>query len=172
MPYALPPCATGAALTGLVVVLALLAPVIGRYSPLQQNLLATLQGAEHGALARHRRVRPRRLVATALRRAVPTCKSAFLAVLIPFAIGSLLGTLCGYFGGWIDTIVMRVVDIVLAFPFYVLIIALVFFVGEGTHGIYIAFALTDWVVYARTDAQCGPGCPSVWTGWPRRKPAG
>jgi peptide/nickel transport system permease protein len=45
---------------------------------------------------------------------------------------------------------MRVVDVVLAFPFYVLIIALVFFVGEGTHGIYIAFALTDWVVYTRT----------------------
>ena len=45
---------------------------------------------------------------------------------------------------------MRVVDVVLAFPFYVLIIALVFVVGSGTHGIYIAFALTDWVVYART----------------------
>ncbi|HEY6791943.1 MAG TPA: ABC transporter permease, partial [Trebonia sp.] len=72
------------------------------------------------------------------------------AVLIPFTTGSLLGTLCGYFGGWIDTIVMRIADIVLAFPFYVLIIALVFFVGEGTHGIFIAFALTDWVVYART----------------------
>ena len=45
---------------------------------------------------------------------------------------------------------MRVVDVVLAFPFYVLIIALVFVVGVGTHGIYIAFGLTDWVIYART----------------------
>ncbi len=73
-----------------------------------------------------------------------------LAVVFPFCFGVFIGTLCGYFGGWLDAIVMRVVDVVLAFPFYVLIIALVFVVGEGTHGIYIAFGLTDWVVYART----------------------
>ncbi len=73
-----------------------------------------------------------------------------LAVVFPFSFGSLIGTVSGYVGGWFDAVVMRVVDVVLAFPFYVLIIALVFFVGEGTHGIYIAFALTDWVIYART----------------------
>jgi len=139
----------GAALTGVVVVLALLAPVIGRYSPVQQDLLATLQGpsAAHwlGTDEFGRDVWSRLLYGGRT-----DLQVGFLAVLIPFVTGSLLGTLCGYFGGWIDSIVMRVADVVLAFPFYVLIIALVFFVGEGTHGIYIAFALTDWVVYART----------------------
>jgi peptide/nickel transport system permease protein len=139
----------GAALTGIVVALALLAPLIVHYSPVQQNLLATLQGpsAAHwlGTDEFGRDVWSRLLYGGRT-----DLQVGFLAVLIPFTTGSLLGTLCGYFGGWIDTFVMRVADIVLAFPFYVLIIALVFFVGEGTHGIYIAFALTDWVVYART----------------------
>ena len=139
----------GAALTVAVVALALLAPVIGRYSPAQQDLLATLQGpsAAHwlGTDEFGRDVWSRLLYAGRT-----DLQVGFLAVLIPFTTGSLLGTLCGYLGGWIDSIVMRVADVVLAFPFYVLIIALVFFVGEGTHGIYIAFALTDWVVYART----------------------
>jgi peptide/nickel transport system permease protein len=139
----------GAALTAIVVALALLAPLIGHYSPAQQNLLATLQGpsAAHwlGTDEYGRDVWSRLLYGGRT-----DLQVGFLAVLIPFTTGSLLGTLCGYFGGWIDMIVMRVADIVLAFPFYVLIIALVFFVGEGTHGIFIAFALTDWVVYART----------------------
>jgi peptide/nickel transport system permease protein len=144
-----PACTIGAALTGVVVALALLAPVIGRYPPSQQNLLATLQSpsAAHwlGTDEFGRDVWSRLLYGGRT-----DLQVGFLAVLIPFTTGSLLGTLCGYFGGWIDSTVMRVADIVLAFPFYVLIIALVFFVGEGTHGIYIAFALTDWVVYART----------------------
>ena len=42
-----------------------------------------------------------------------------------------------------------IVDVVIAFPFYVFVIGLVFVVGEGTKGIYIAFAVVDWVVYAR-----------------------
>jgi peptide/nickel transport system permease protein len=72
-----------------------------------------------------------------------------LAVIFPFCFGSLVGTLTGYFGGWFDTVVMRIVDVVIAFPFYVFVIGLVFVVGEGTKGIYIAFAVVDWVVYAR-----------------------
>jgi peptide/nickel transport system permease protein len=140
---------TGAALTAAVVTLALLAPVIGRYGPAQQDLLATLQGPSTahwlGTDEFGRDVWSRLLYGGRT-----DLQVGLLAVLIPFVAGSLLGTLCGYVGGWIDAIVMRVADIVLAFPFYVLIIALVFFVGEGTRGIYIAFALTDWVVYART----------------------
>lgn len=139
----------GAALTGAVLLLALLAPVLARYSPLQQDLLAPL----HGPSAAHWLGTDefgRDIWSRLLYGGRTDLQVGVLAVLFPFAFGSLIGTLCGYFGGWFDSVVMRVVDVVLAFPFYVLIIALVFFVGEGTHGIYIAFALTDWVIYART----------------------
>ena len=139
----------GATLTTTIVALALLAPVIGRYSPVSQDLLHTLAGpsAAHwlGTDELGRDIWSRLLYAGRT-----DLQVGVLAVLFPFSFGVFIGTVCGYFGGAIDTVVMRVVDIVLAFPFYVLIIALVFVVGVGTHGIYIAFGLTDWVVYART----------------------
>jgi len=144
-----PAFVAGAAIIGIVLLLALLAPVISRYSPVQQNLLVPLQGpsAAHwlGTDEFGRDIWSRLLYGGRT-----DLQVGVLAVLFPFGFGSLLGTLCGYLGGWLDAVVMRVVDVVLAFPFYVLIIALVFFVGEGTHGIYIAFALTDWVVYTRS----------------------
>ena len=139
----------GATLTTTIVALALLAPVIGRYSPVSQDLLHTLAGpsAAHwlGTDELGRDIWSRLLYAGRT-----DLQVGVLAVLFPFSFGVFIGTVCGYFGGGIDTVVMRIVDIVLAFPFYVLIIALVFVVGVGTHGIYIAFGLTDWVIYART----------------------
>ena len=64
-------------------------------------------------------------------------------------IGTIVGSLAGYFGGWVDIVIMRLVDIVVAFPFFVLIIALVFVLGPGERSIYIAITLVGWVSYAR-----------------------
>jgi peptide/nickel transport system permease protein len=55
----------------------------------------------------------------------------------------------GYFGRWVDNIVMRLADIVVAFPFYVLVIALVFVLGSGARSIYVAITFVGWVSYAR-----------------------
>ena len=111
-----PAFVAGAGLTGALVLLAVLAPVIGRYSPVQQNLLATLQGpsAAHwlGTDEFGRDIWSRLLYGGRT-----DLQVGVLAVLFPFVFGSLLGTLCGYLGGWLDGIVMRVVDVVLAFPF-------------------------------------------------------
>jgi peptide/nickel transport system permease protein len=74
---------------------------------------------------------------------------ALIAVLFPFCIGTVLGSIAGYFGGWVDLVIMRLVDIVVAFPFYVLVIALVFVLGPGERSIYIAITLVGWVSYAR-----------------------
>lgn len=72
---------------------------------------------------------------------------AFLAVLASFVLGTAIGCVAGYFGGWVDALVMRIVDVFLAFPFFVLVIALVFILGPGTKSIYIAIIATDWVSY-------------------------
>ncbi len=77
-------------------------------------------------------------------------KVGVLAVIFPFCFGTAVGTLAGFYGGKLDWIVMRIVDVLVAFPFYVLVIGLVFVVGAGTRGIYIAFGIADWVIYART----------------------
>jgi peptide/nickel transport system permease protein len=74
---------------------------------------------------------------------------AFLAVLFPFVLGVVMGSIAGYFGGWADMIISRLIEIVVAFPFYVLIIALVFVLGPGARSIYIAITIVGWVSYAR-----------------------
>jgi peptide/nickel transport system permease protein len=72
-----------------------------------------------------------------------------ISVLPPFLIGTLLGCLAGYYGGRIDNLVMRAADIIQAFPFLILIIAIVAVLGIGLTSVYIAVALVAWVSYAR-----------------------
>ena len=64
-------------------------------------------------------------------------------------LGTAVGLVSGYFGGSVDSISSWFVNVVVAFPFYVLIIALVFVLGSGTRNIYIAIALVGWVSYTR-----------------------
>ena len=138
----------GAAITLGLVLLAVLAPVISPYSPNHQDLYNILSGfsAKHllgtDELGRDELSRLIWAARTDLRVGV-------LAVIFPFCFGTTVGTLAGYRGGWLDTVVMRSVDVLIAFPFYVLVIGLIFVVGTGTTGIYVAFAVVDWVVYAR-----------------------
>jgi peptide/nickel transport system permease protein len=70
-------------------------------------------------------------------------------VLPALTIGSLVGGLAGYYGSLADTAVMRLVDIVVAFPFFVLVIAIIAVLGPGLFNLYIAVGLVGWVSYAR-----------------------
>lgn len=72
-----------------------------------------------------------------------------VCVLLPFLIGSTIGLVSGYFGGWIDMLIMRIIDVLWAFPFYVLVISIVGALGPGTANIYIAFSLVVWISFAR-----------------------
>lgn len=74
---------------------------------------------------------------------------AFIAVLIPVVIGTVLGAACGYFGGWFDQIIMRLADVVVAFPFYIIVIVLVFVMGNGEASVYIGISAVSWVAYCR-----------------------
>ncbi len=146
--YRQPALVAGLALTGAILVMAIAAPLLTSYGPTTQDLTATLQGpsAHHllGTDDLGRDTWTRLLYGARV-----DLQVAFLAVLIPFCLGTLLGCLAGYFGGWVDQVIMRLVDIVVAFPFYVLIIALVFVLGPGERSIYIAIAAVGWVSYAR-----------------------
>lgn len=74
---------------------------------------------------------------------------ASVAVAAPFVIGLALGIICGYVGGWFDLVAMRVADIVTAFPFFILVISLVFVLGGGVWTIFVAITAVSWVAYAR-----------------------
>lgn len=73
----------------------------------------------------------------------------FMGVLPPLAIGVTIGLLSGYFGGFVDAVLMRLVDITVAFPFFVLVLAIVGILGPGLNNYFIALALVAWVAYAR-----------------------
>jgi len=72
-----------------------------------------------------------------------------LATIVPFIIGSLIGLLAAYYGGWVDSVLMRTLDIFMAFPFLVLVIAIVAVLGTGISNFYIAIWLVGWKEYAR-----------------------
>lgn len=73
---------------------------------------------------------------------------ALVAVTAP-VLGLLIGTVAGYFGGWVDQILMRITDIFLAFPRLILALALVAVLGPGIENAVLAIALTAWPPYAR-----------------------
>jgi peptide/nickel transport system permease protein len=73
----------------------------------------------------------------------------FMGVLAPLTIGTTVGLFAGYFGGRFDSIMMRIVDITLAFPFLILVLAIVAMLGPGIANFIIALALVAWVSYAR-----------------------
>ncbi len=146
--YRQPALMTGLVILGIILFLVIAAPLLVSYNPNTQNLNDTLAGfsSQHwlGTDQEGRDIFSRLLYGGRT-----DLQVAFLAVLFPFVLGTILGSLAGYFGGWADIIIMRLVDIVVAFPFFVLIIALVFVLGPGERSIYIAITLVGWVSYAR-----------------------
>ena len=78
-----------------------------------------------------------------------TIFSSLLLVTIIFIVGTTIGVVCGYYGGIADTIAMRIVDILLAFPGMVLAIAVAGLLGAGLKNAIIALSCISWTKYAR-----------------------
>ena len=74
---------------------------------------------------------------------------AFGATSVTLVAGTAIGLLSGYVGGWIDATIMRIVDLVFAFPFFVLVIAIVAMLGPSVFNMFIAIWMTSWISYAR-----------------------
>jgi len=146
--YRQPALMTGVVIIGLILLAVIAAPLLTSWNPDTQNLNASLAGISgHHFLGTDQEGRD--TFSRLLYGGRVDLRVAFTAVLFPFIIGTILGSVAGYFGGWIDTIIMRLVDVVVAFPFFVLIVALVFVLGPGARSIYIAITLVGWVSYAR-----------------------
>lgn len=142
-----------AAVVGLVIVLALLllaafAPLIAHYDPLAQALDQRLlaPSAKHwfGTDALGRDIFSRIVYGTRV-----TLVIVMLVVITVGPLGLLIGCAAGYFGGWVDTVLMRVTDVFLAFPRLVLALAFVAALGPGLENAVIAIAFTAWPPYAR-----------------------
>ena len=138
----------GIVILGVIIGMCTFAPLLTPYSPTQQDLTHVLQppSAQHLLGTDQLGID---MWSQLLYGGRTDLRIAFLAVILPFILGTTLGCLAGYYGRAVDVGVMRMVDIVVAFPFYVLVIALVFAIGPGEKGIYIAITIGGWVSYAR-----------------------
>jgi len=138
----------GAAILTLFVLVALLAPLLAPHDPLQldpANRLAAPTAAHLlGTDELGRDVLSRLIYATRVDLPI-----GFLGAFLPALVGIALGLVAGFSGGFVDSIIMRIADVVQAFPSYILIIVLVFVLGQGVTSILVAFTILAWVVYAR-----------------------
>ena len=135
-------------LVGLWVFVALFAPWIAPYDPNAVDIVHALQGpsAEHwfGTDQVGRDVFSRVLFGARI-----DLLMCLAGVLPPLVIGTTVGLVSGYYGGFIDTVLMRLYDLTAAFPFFVLVLAIVGVLGPGLLNFFIALAFVAWITYAR-----------------------
>jgi peptide/nickel transport system permease protein len=132
----------------LVIAIAVLAPVIAPYSPTKQNFTDALAAPSSAHLFGTDQF-GRDVFSRVIFAARTDLVIGLAIVLIAFVIGSTVGALAGFSGGILDGVLMRIVDVALAFPFLVLVIAIVTIRGPGTRNLILAASLVWWVAYAR-----------------------
>ena len=138
----------GMVLVALLVLPALLAPLIAPYDPNEADFLNLRKppSFEHlmGTDSAGRDIFSRVLYGMRLDLGV-----MLFVTFVPLPIGVLLGAIAGYYGGWIDAAISRVADTLIAFPFLILVMAVVAIVGPGLKGVMIGIPLAGWALYAR-----------------------
>ncbi|GGA02223.1 ABC transporter permease [Dyella caseinilytica] len=143
------PAATlGAAVLLLLILIALFAPWLAPKDPLQQDIALRLRPPGPGhwlgtdALGRD-------LLSRLIYGSRATLGIAALVMMAAAPVGLLIGIVAGYAGGWVERVLMRFTDIVLAFPQLVLALAFAGLLGAGAFNGALAVALTLWPSYAR-----------------------
>jgi peptide/nickel transport system permease protein len=147
-----PGALAGFAVVALFVVLAVFAPLIAPYGPREQNLDLLSGGCCPGPSWSHL-FGVDDLGRDVFSRVVYGARYSLLigvvAVAVGFSIGTLLGAIAGYTGRWVDTVIMRVVDVMLAIPGLLLAIGIVAVLGPGLVQIMVAVGVVNIPIFAR-----------------------
>lgn len=144
----------GAVVVFALVVVAILAPQIAPHEPNAQDLFQALQPPawhENGSavylLGSDQYGRD--ILSRIIYGARVTLVAAVFAALLAAVVGTLLGLIAGYWGGRLDMLVMRLVDVQLGFPLVLLALTIVAVLGANLRNLIIAMAITGWMVYTR-----------------------
>ena len=138
----------------LVFIAAVAAPLLAPHDPLAQDLLYErlppfwMNGSESGYLLGTDSL-GRDLLSRLIYGARIAVIVALIAAVSACLLGSALGLIAGYFGGWADRVISRIVDIWMAFPPVLFAILLVAVLGTGLHSVIIAIAVIDWTRFCR-----------------------
>ena len=131
-----------------IILVGILAPVIATHSPYESNLHDAFiaPNSEHifGTDKLGRDIFSRVIYGTRI-----SLSAALILVILIFTIGTTLGVIAGYFGGIIDTIIMRISDMMISFPGLVLAIAMAGIMGASVKNAIIAITVVSWTKYAR-----------------------
>ena len=138
----------GGLLLGLLVLSASLASVLTSYDPRTQNLSAGLSAPSWRHPCGQDKL-GRDLCARLLYGARISLLVGVVSVAVPLAVGTAVGAVSGYRGGWWDELLMRLTDMVLAFPGILLALALMAILGPSILNVMIALCIVGWVGYAR-----------------------
>ena len=138
----------GLIIIGLLLVTALLAPLLAPYAPLAIDLTGELEGPRQGHLLGQDKL-GRDILSQIIYGSRVSLVVGLVVVGVSLVIGVTVGSMAGYFGGIFDMILMRIVDILLAFPGILLAIALTGVLGPSLKHIILALCVLGWVGYAR-----------------------
>jgi len=138
----------GAAISLAWILLALLAPALTGYDPVAVDVMQALKppGFGHwlGTDAIGRDIFTRIIFGARYDLAM-----AFFGVVGPIILGTAIGLVSGYFGGRTDAVLMRILEVTVSFPYFVLVIAIVAVLGPGLKSYFISLTVVNWVSYAR-----------------------
>lgn len=138
----------GAVLLGLIIIMVLIAPLVTQYSPTEQFRRERLEppSSTHffGTDNLGRDIYTRVLYGGRV-----SLQIGIVSVAIGAVIGTLLGLMAGYFGGLLDTIIMRFIDIMLAFPGILLALAIIAVLGRDLQNVMIAVGISTIPIYTR-----------------------
>src|SRR5699024_4823080 len=137
----------GVVALSLIVIMAIFAPLLAPYNPYEvTDTFEAKPSMEHwlGTDQIGRDVLSRLIYASRVSIIV-----GIGAVSIYILIGTIVGAISGYFGGWIDMIIMRITDVFMSFPFFMIILVVVSIVGSSLTNIIIILGILGWPPVAR-----------------------
>jgi peptide/nickel transport system permease protein len=147
-----PGAITGFVIMAIVIVIAIFAPLVAPFGPREQNLAALRGGCCPGPSAEHW-LGVDELGRDELSRIIFGARYSLLigvvSVSVGFVFGSLLGAISGFFGGIVDTFIMRITDIWLTIPGFLMAIGIVAMLGPGLTQIMIAIGVINVPLFAR-----------------------
>jgi peptide/nickel transport system permease protein len=144
------PLVVGGGLFAIIALLCIFAPFVTHYDPNAQDLLnPAAQPLTAGHLLGTDAPYGRDVLSRLLYGGRADLAIGLGGTGITIIIGSIIGLIAGYFGGWIDSVLMRIADVFFAFPFLVLVLAIVAALGPSLFNLFIAIWAVGWVSYAR-----------------------
>ncbi|HSB68931.1 MAG TPA: ABC transporter permease subunit [Candidatus Methylomirabilis sp.] len=143
-----PVAMAGGAVVILLCLLAMAAPYVAPYDPIHQDLANSLAGPSMLHLAgtdiHGRDIFSRIVYGTRI-----SLRIGFLGMLLGCVVGVILGLVSGYYGGWADTVIMRLMDVQLAFPGLLVAICIIAIIGPGLENVIVAVGIFSVPLFAR-----------------------